>query len=107
MKFHQFLSARSYSSRYIPCEDIVEANGKVACEISSADEPPLAGLMFNATLKDATVDHTVALLSCIVCLEKLQDAPKPWEKLDLYKLHEVGRTAANIQLECRENLISE
>ncbi|XBI33996.1 hypothetical protein VPH35_119853 [Triticum aestivum] len=92
---------------YIPCEDIVEANGKVACEISSADEPPLAGLMFNATLKDATVDHTVALLSCIVCLEKLQDAPKPWEKLDLYQLHEVGRTAANIQLECRENLISE
>jgi ATP-dependent RNA helicase DOB1 len=45
----------------------------------------------------------VALLSCFVWQEKLQDAPKPREELDLlfYQLQETARRVANLQLECK------
>jgi ATP-dependent RNA helicase DOB1 len=77
--------------------------GKVACEISSAEELTLTELMFSGTLKDATVEQMVALLSCFVWQEKLQDAPKPREELDLlfYQLQETARRVANLQLECK------
>jgi superfamily II RNA helicase len=91
------------SFRYITSEDVVEVKGKVACEISSADELTLTELMFSGTLKDATVEQMVALLSCFVWQEKLQDAPKPREELDLlfYQLQETARRVANLQLECK------
>ena len=81
----------------------MEVKGKVACEISSADELTLTELMFSGTLKDATVEQMVALLSCFVWQEKLQDAPKPREELDLlfYQLQETARRVANLQLECK------
>lgn len=81
----------------------MEVKGKVACEISSADELTLTELMFSGALKDATVEQMVALLSCFVWQEKLQDAPKPREELDLlfYQLQETARRVANLQLECK------
>ena len=81
----------------------MEVKGKVACEISSADELTLTELMFSGTLKDATVEQMVALLSCFVWQEKLQDAAKPREELDLlfYQLQETARRVANLQLECK------
>uniref|UniRef100_A0ACD6A8A7 Uncharacterized protein n=1 Tax=Avena sativa TaxID=4498 RepID=A0ACD6A8A7_AVESA len=89
--------------RYITSEGVVEVKGKVACEISSADELTLTELMFSGTLKDATVEQMVALLSCFVWQEKLHDAPKPREELDLlfYQLQETARRVANLQHECK------
>ncbi|AQL02685.1 DExH-box ATP-dependent RNA helicase DExH9 [Zea mays] len=88
---------------YVTSDDVVEVKGKVACEISSADELTLTELMFSGALKDATVEQVVALLSCFVWQEKLQDAPKPREELDLlfYQLQETARRVANLQLECK------
>ncbi|OEL15369.1 DExH-box ATP-dependent RNA helicase DExH9 [Dichanthelium oligosanthes] len=88
---------------YVTSDDVAELKGKVACEISSADELTLTELMFSGTLKDATVEQMVALLSCFVWQEKLQDAPKPREELDLlfYQLQETARRVANLQLECK------
>ncbi|KAF5175867.1 Dexh-box atp-dependent rna helicase dexh9 [Thalictrum thalictroides] len=54
-------------------DDVVELKGKVACEISSADELTLMELMFNGVLKDVNVEEMVSLLSCFVWEEKLQD----------------------------------
>jgi ATP-dependent RNA helicase DOB1 len=89
--------------RYVTSDDVVEVKGKVACEITSADELTLTELMFSGGLKDATVEQMVALLSCFVWQEKLQDAPKPREELDLlfYQLQETARRVANLQLECK------
>lgn len=88
---------------YITSEDVVEVKGKVACEISTADELTLTELMFSGALKDVTVEQMVALLSCFVWQEKLRDAPKPREELDLlfYQLQETARRVANLQLECK------
>lgn len=106
LAFKDELKARKRVLRrlgYITSEDVVEVKGKVACEISSADELTLTELMFSGTLKDATVEQMVALLSCFVWQEKLQDAPKPREELDLlfFQLQETARRVANLQLDCK------
>lgn len=88
---------------YITSEDVVELKGKVACEISTADELTLTELMFTGILKDVNLEEMVALLSCFVWQEKLQDAPKPRESLDLLHSHlqEIAKRVGNIQLECK------
>ncbi|KAL6609720.1 hypothetical protein ACP70R_039689 [Stipagrostis hirtigluma subsp. patula] len=106
LAFKDELKARKRVLRrlgYVTSDDVVEVKGKVACEISTADELTLTELMFSGALKDATVEQMVALLSCFVWQEKLQDAPKPREELDLlfYQLQETARRVANLQLECK------
>ncbi|KAL6012016.1 Exosome RNA helicase MTR4 [Asimina triloba] len=88
---------------YITSYDVVELKGKVACEITSAEELTLTELMFNGVLKDVNVEEMVALLSCFVWQEKLQDAQKPREELDLLfsQLQETARRVAKVQLECK------
>lgn len=92
-----------YNCRYVTNEDVVELKGRVACEISSADELTLSELMFNGVLKDITVEEMVSLLSCFVWQEKLQNAPKPREELDLLfvQLQDTARRVAKVQLECK------
>lgn len=87
--------------RYVTRDDVVELKGKVACEITSADELTLTELMFNGVLKDASVEEMISLLSCFVWQEKLQDAQKPREGLDLLftQLQETARRVAKVQLE--------
>lgn len=89
--------------RYITNEDVVQLKGRVACEISSADELTLTELMFSGALKDVNVEEMVALLSCFVWQEKLQDVQKPREELDLLftQLQETARRVATVQLECK------
>ncbi|XP_020114954.1 DExH-box ATP-dependent RNA helicase DExH9 isoform X2 [Ananas comosus] len=106
LAFKDELKARKRVLRrlgYITSEDVVELKGKVACEISTADELTLTELMFSGALKDVTVEEMVALLSCFVWQEKLQDAQKPREELDLLfsQLQDTARRVANIQLECK------
>ncbi|GJN20019.1 hypothetical protein PR202_gb07342 [Eleusine coracana subsp. coracana] len=106
LAFKDELKARKRVLRrlgYVTSDDVLEVKGKVACEISTADELTLTELMFSGGLKDATVEQMVALLSCFVWQEKLQDAPKPREELDLlfYQLQETARRVANLQHECK------
>lgn len=88
---------------YATSDDVVELKGKVACEISSADELALTELMFSGVFKDATVEQLVALLSCFVWQEKLKDRPKLREDLEtlLSQLHDIGRRIGKVQLECK------
>lgn len=81
----------------------MQLKGKVACEISSADELTLTELMFNGVLKDVNVEEMVALLSCFVWQEKLQDAQKPKEELDLLfsQLQATAKMVAEVQLDCK------
>ncbi|KAF8405647.1 hypothetical protein HHK36_007723 [Tetracentron sinense] len=106
LAFKDELKARKRVLRrlgYITNGDVVELKGKVACEISSADELTLTELVFNGVLKDINVEEMVSLLSCLVWQEKLQDAQKPREELDLLftQLQETARMVAKVQLECK------
>ncbi|KAJ7946524.1 DExH-box ATP-dependent RNA helicase [Quillaja saponaria] len=88
---------------YATGDNVVELKGKVACEISSADELTLTELMFNGVLKDLKVEEMVSLLSCFVWQEKVNDAAKPREELDLLfaQLQDTARRVAQLQLECK------
>ncbi|KAL6176342.1 hypothetical protein ACLB2K_052976 [Fragaria x ananassa] len=106
LAFKDELKARKRVLRrlgYITRDDVVELKGKVACEISSADELTLTELMFNGVFKDIKVEELVSLLSCFVWREKLKDATKPREELDLLflQLQETARRVAEVQLDCK------
>lgn len=92
-----------FSHRYVTRDDVVELKGKVACEISSADELTLTELMFNGVLKDIKLEEMVSLLSCFVWQEKLQEASKPREELETLstQLQDTARRVAKVQLECK------
>lgn len=106
LAFKDELKARKRVLRrlgYATNDDVVELKGRVASEISSADELTLTELMFNGVLKDITVEEMVSLLSCFVWQEKLQNATKPREELDLLfaQLQDTARKVAKVQLECK------
>jgi ATP-dependent RNA helicase DOB1 len=106
LAFKDELKARKRVLRrlgYATSDDVVELKGKVACEISSADELALTELMFSGVFKDATVEQLVSLLSCFVWQEKLKDRPKIREDLEslLSHLHDIARRIGKVQLECK------
>ncbi|PQP94000.1 hypothetical protein Pyn_34789 [Prunus yedoensis var. nudiflora] len=106
LAFKDELKARKRVLRrlgYVTSDDVVELKGKVACEISSAEELTLTELMFNGVFKDIKVEEMVSLLSCFVWQEKLKDATKPREELDLLfsQLQDTARRVAEVQLECK------
>ncbi|PSS02926.1 DExH-box ATP-dependent RNA helicase [Actinidia chinensis var. chinensis] len=106
LAFKDELKARKRALRrlgYVTSDDVVELKGKVACEISSADELTLTELMFNGVFKDIKVEEMVSLLSCLVWQEKLQDARKPRDELALLfaQLQDTARRVAKVQLECK------
>lgn len=82
---------------------MVELKGRVACEISSADELVLTELMFGGIFNESTVDQVVALLSCLVWQEKLKSMAKlPEELAGIYsQLREVARRVGKVQVECK------
>ncbi|MCO5559779.1 hypothetical protein L7F22_013383 [Adiantum nelumboides] len=88
---------------YATSDDVVELKGKVACEISSADELVLSELIFKGLLKDITPEQMVALLSCFVWQERVKSDQKLNEDLStLYsQLQETARRVAKVQLECK------
>ncbi|KAF5801945.1 putative RNA helicase [Helianthus annuus] len=59
--------------------------------------------MFNGVLKNIKIEETVSLLSCFVSQEKLQDAQKPREELDMLftQLQDTARRVAKVRLECK------
>ncbi|KAG0478468.1 hypothetical protein HPP92_013187 [Vanilla planifolia] len=106
LAFKDELKARKRVLRrlgYITSEDVVKTKGKVACEITSADELTLTELMFSGAFKEISIEEMVALLSCFVWQERLQDARKPREELQLLfsQLQETARRVANVNLDCK------
>lgn len=57
---------------YATVEDVVEVKGRVAAEVSSADELVLTELIFSGAFQDLSVEQATALLSCFVWQEKVQ-----------------------------------
>ena len=54
-------------------DNVVEAKGRVACEVDSADELVITELIFNNSFSDLSVEQLVALCSCFVFGEKAKD----------------------------------
>ncbi|XP_077295285.1 exosome RNA helicase MTR4-like [Arctopsyche grandis] len=59
---------------YCDDTDIITVKGRVACEFS-CDELLLTEIIFSGILNKTPVDYCVALLSCLLCQEKIANEP--------------------------------
>jgi len=83
--------------------DVIQLKGRVACELSSADELLLTEMLFYGTFVDLEPAKATALLSCLVCDERSNDAPKLTDDLSgaLKTMQEMARQIARVSKECK------
>ncbi|KAK2149217.1 hypothetical protein LSH36_462g02035 [Paralvinella palmiformis] len=88
---------------YVTASDVIEIKGRVACEISSADELVVTELLFNGVFNDLTPQQACALLSCFVFQERANDVPKLTEALSapLRIMQETARRIAKVSIEAK------
>ncbi|KAM7351746.1 exosome RNA helicase Mtr4 [Cochliomyia hominivorax] len=94
---------------YCTAQDVIEFKGRVACELSSADELLMTEMIFNGVFNDLTTAQSVALLSTFVCDEKSSENPKATEELSgpLRAMQDLARRIAKISNECKLELDEE
>lgn len=94
---------------YCTAQDVIEFKGRVACELSSADELLMTEMIFNGVFNDLTTAQAVSLLSCFVCDEKSSENPTSAEELSgpLRSMQELARRIAKISNECKLELDEE
>lgn len=87
---------------YCTASDVIEFKGRVACELSSADELLITEMIFNGVFNNLSSPQTVALLSCFVCDEKSSETPQI-EALTgpLRLMHDLARRIAKVSTECK------
>uniref|UniRef100_A0A671PV10 Exosome RNA helicase MTR4 n=1 Tax=Sinocyclocheilus anshuiensis TaxID=1608454 RepID=A0A671PV10_9TELE len=83
--------------------DVIEMKGRVACEISSADELLLTEMVFNGLFNDLTTEQATALLSCFVFQENANEMPKLTEQLagPLRQMQECAKRIAKVSAEAK------
>lgn len=83
--------------------DVIEMKGRVACEISSADELLLTEMTFNGLFNDLTAEQSTALLCCFVFQENSSEMPKLTEQLagPLRQMQETARRIAKVSAEAK------
>ncbi|KAL8444925.1 hypothetical protein Emed_005966 [Eimeria media] len=87
---------------FLEGEDVVTLKGRVACEVSTADELLASELLFSNALADLTPEELCAILSCLVCHEK-HDEPEPTQPrllAGVQKVREAARRIARVFVEC-------
>ena len=86
-------------------DNVVEAKGRVACEVDSADELVITELIFNNSFSGMTVEQLVALCSCFVYGERASDeAGKGLEEelaTPLRMLQETARRIGKLKLDAK------
>ena len=88
---------------YISSTDIIETKGRVACEVSCADELMMTELLLGGEFNKLTPAECASLLSCLVSEEKGNEMPKLNENLTigLRHLQETARKLAKLMKDCK------
>ncbi|XP_077296367.1 exosome RNA helicase Mtr4 [Arctopsyche grandis] len=88
---------------YCTDTDVIEMKGRVACELSCADELLMTEMIFNGMFNTLSVEQSVSLLSCFVCDEKSSEVPKSTEELSgpLRQMQELARRIAKVSADCQ------
>ncbi|CAB0008458.1 unnamed protein product [Nesidiocoris tenuis] len=83
--------------------DVITLKGRVACEISSADELLLTEMLLGGIFNDLTPHGAVALLSSFVCEEKAPNNMKLPDELSqpLREIKELGKRILNVSMEAK------
>jgi len=83
---------------YCTASDVIEIKGRIACELSSADELLLTEMMFNGLFNNMTPPQVASILSCFVCSEKSSEMPKLTDALSgpLRTMQDMARRIAKV-----------
>ncbi|CAB3374078.1 Hypothetical predicted protein [Cloeon dipterum] len=94
---------------YCNAADVIELKGRVACELSSADELLLTEMIFHGMFGELTPPQCVALLSCFVCDEKSNESSQMAEELTgpLRKMQELAKRIALVSKEAKLDIDEE
>lgn len=88
---------------FIDKEGVVQLKGRMACELTSADEILMTEIVFQNVFADMEPNHIVALCSCLVFDEKSEDPIT--NNLELMKSLDtckgIARNVAEVMLECK------
>eukprot|EP01071_Lankesteria_metandrocarpae_P009610 Lankesteria_metandrocarpae@DN5225_c0_g1_i3.p1 len=89
--------------QYVDERNVVTLKGRVACEISAADELVVAELLFQNLFDRMDVDLVVATLSVLVFEEKTEECPPKDQALveSFARIQEVARKIAEVSQECK------
>ncbi|KAK7081865.1 Exosome RNA helicase MTR4 [Halocaridina rubra] len=88
---------------YATAQDVIERKGRVACELSAADELLITEMLFNGLFNNLSAAQTCALLSTFVCDEKTSEMPKLGEDISgpLRQMQDMARRIARVSHECK------
>ncbi|KAG1683081.1 Exosome RNA helicase MTR4 [Nymphon striatum] len=88
---------------YSTAADVIEMKGRVACEISSADELLITEMIFNGVFNNLTPEQACSVLSCFVFQEKSSEMPKLTDELSgpLRVMQEMARKIAKVSNEAK------
>ncbi|XP_013133278.1 PREDICTED: superkiller viralicidic activity 2-like 2 [Papilio polytes] len=91
---------------YCTTSDVIHLKGRIACELSSADELLLTELIFNGVFNSLSPEQSAALVSCFVCDENASQESNTGEELRgvLRQLQEFARRIAKVSIECNMQL---
>jgi len=91
---------------YCSTADVIEIKGRIACELSSADELLLTEMMFNGLFNNLNPPQVAAILSCFVCGEKSSEMPKLTDALSgpLRTMQDMARKIAKVSKEAKIEL---
>jgi len=94
---------------YCTSAGVIEVKGRVACELSSADELLITEMIFNGMFNELSVPQSVALMACFTFDEKTSDQPKLQDQLSgaLRQMQELARRIARVSIEAKLELDEE
>ncbi|GMR35410.1 hypothetical protein PMAYCL1PPCAC_05605, partial [Pristionchus mayeri] len=88
--------------------DAIQAKGRVACEVSAADELLLTEMIFGNVFEELDVPQVAALLSCFVFQENANTAKMAEELAGcLRQIQTYARRIAKISNECRLDIVED
>ena len=82
---------------------LLKSTGRIACELSSADELLLTEMVFNGLFNEMTPAQSAAILSCFVCDEKSNEMPKLTQELSgpLRQMQDMAKQIAKVSKEAK------
>jgi len=94
---------------YSTAADVIEVKGRIACELSSADELLLTEMMFNGMFNEMSPEQCASILSCFVCDEKSNEAPRLTQELSgpLRQMQDMAKRIAQVSKEAKIELDEE
>ncbi|KAI6202635.1 DNA RNA helicase and DSH domain containing protein [Aphelenchoides fujianensis] len=111
-QFNEELEARQRVLRriqYVDSAGQITSKGRIACEISAADEIVLTEMLLSGVFNEMSKEDAAALLSCFVFEEKVSKMPTLDDRLTsaLNTLQTHARKVAKVCIECKLDLIEE